>query len=88
MVLAVLPKAKESLASDLKNVARLEAVSIVSLVDEIRPNIEKVLSHFAERSIHLKIVSGDAPETVRSVAEGPDGGKILIEWSQGKSLTK
>ena len=69
MVLAVLPKAKESLASDLKNVARLEAVSIVSLVDEIRPNIEKVLSHFAERSIHLKIVSGDAPETVRSVAE-------------------
>ncbi|MCA9522616.1 MAG: HAD-IC family P-type ATPase [Myxococcales bacterium] len=48
--------------------SRLEAWALVSLEDEVRPNVGEVLRRFAERRIDLKIVSGDAPETIRAVA--------------------
>lgn len=41
---------------------------VLSLIDEVRPDAPEVLRAFAERGIALKIVSGDAAETVRAVA--------------------
>ena len=46
----------------------LRLVGLVSVVDEVRPDVREVLQGFADQSIELKVVSGDAPETVRAVA--------------------
>ncbi|MCK6513266.1 HAD-IC family P-type ATPase [Myxococcota bacterium] len=46
----------------------LRLLGIFSLVDEVRPDIGEVLGRFAERGIRLKIISGDAAETVQAVA--------------------
>jgi cation-transporting ATPase E len=39
------------------------------VVDEVRADVREVLAGFAAQSIELKVVSGDAPETVRAVAQ-------------------
>ncbi|MCB9638237.1 MAG: HAD-IC family P-type ATPase [Myxococcales bacterium] len=46
----------------------LQLLGIFSLVDDIRPDIGAVLARFGERGIRLKIISGDAAETVQAVA--------------------
>ncbi len=46
----------------------LRLLGIFSLVDEVRPDISEVLGRFAQRGIRLKIISGDAAETVQAVA--------------------
>jgi cation-transporting ATPase E len=48
--------------------APLRLAGVVSLADEIRPDIPEVLERFASRGIALKVLSGDAPETVEAVA--------------------
>ena len=45
---------------------RLHPLALVSLSDEIRPGVEKVLENLAGQGIALKILSGDNPETVRA----------------------
>jgi cation-transporting P-type ATPase E len=46
----------------------LRHVCLVAVVDEVRPDVREVLEGFAAQRIELKVVSGDAPETVRAVA--------------------
>lgn len=59
---------KGTLQETLEAGEPLKLVGIVSLVDEVRPDISDVLDGFHERGIRLKIISGDAPQTVQSVA--------------------
>jgi cation-transporting ATPase E len=37
--------------------------------DEIKPEAAKIIDYFQKRKIELKIISGDHPETVRSIAQ-------------------
>ena len=44
-------------------------LAIVELEDEIRPDASEILAYFAEQDVHLKVISGDNPETVAAIAE-------------------
>jgi cation-transporting ATPase E len=68
LVLGELPQLRTSLQEDFAQGASLHCLGVVSLIDEVRPDVRQVLQGFADRGIALKIVSGDAPETVQAVA--------------------
>ncbi|MBI5482477.1 MAG: HAD-IC family P-type ATPase [Deltaproteobacteria bacterium] len=59
----------------------LRLLAVVAVVDEVRPDVREVLAGFAAQSIELKVVSGDAPETVRAVARAAgwrgDTGRVM-----------
>ena len=54
----------ESLPSDLVPIA------IVVLADRVRPDAASTLRYFAEQQVRVKVLSGDAPATVGSIAAG------------------
>jgi cation-transporting P-type ATPase E len=56
-------KEGKSLPADLKPLA------LITLQDELRPDIRETLQQFAEEHIAIKIISGDSPETIRSIAQ-------------------
>jgi cation-transporting ATPase E len=43
-------------------------LAIVELEDEIRPDAPEILAYFAEQQVTLKVISGDNPDTVASIA--------------------
>ncbi|QVL29875.1 HAD-IC family P-type ATPase [Telmatocola sphagniphila] len=45
----------------------LQVLALIGLRDELRPDAKKVLLELAEQKIAFKILSGDNPETVRSL---------------------
>ena len=49
--------------------ADIEAVCFVILIDEIREDAPRTLDYFREQGVTLKIISGDNPETVASIAK-------------------
>ena len=55
----------------------LEALAVVSLVDELRPDVRDTLERFARDGIAVKVVSGDDPRTVAALARsaGLDAGE-------------
>ncbi|HEX8509674.1 MAG TPA: HAD-IC family P-type ATPase, partial [Propionibacteriaceae bacterium] len=46
----------------------LEPLALVALADELRPDVPDTLATLAKEGIALKILSGDAPDTVAAVA--------------------
>lgn len=46
----------------------LTPIGLVSLSDELRPNVKEVLSKFRQAQITLKLISGDNPTTVAALA--------------------
>lgn len=50
------------------NSLKIEPFAIVSISDEIRPDVLEAIKLFQLHGIELKILSGDAPESVRAVA--------------------
>ena len=48
---------------------RLQALAIVELEDEIRPDAAEILAYFAEQDVTLKVISGDNQDTVAAIAE-------------------
>src|SRR3954451_6098892 len=54
----------------------LEPLAVVSLADELRPDVRQTLARFTEDGIAVKVVSGDDPRTVTALARqaGLDGG--------------
>ena len=50
--------------------AGIEPLGIVSLRDELRPEVRTTLERFASSGVRLKLISGDHPETVRAIAVG------------------
>ena len=49
--------------------ARTQALAIVELEDEIRPDAAEILAYFAEQDVTLKVISGDNQDTVAAIAE-------------------
>jgi cation-transporting ATPase E len=54
----------------------LEPVAVVSLSDELRPDVPETVAGFARDGIELKVISGDDPRTVAALARqaGIDAG--------------
>ncbi|MCP6559036.1 HAD family hydrolase, partial [Klebsiella pneumoniae] len=46
----------------------LEPLALVSLADELRPDVTATLADFAADGIDVKVVSGDDPRTVAALA--------------------
>ena len=46
-----------------------QALAIVELEDEIRPDAAEILAYFAEQDVTLKVISGDNQDTVAAIAE-------------------
>lgn len=57
----------------------IEAVGFVILIDEIRKDAPRTLDYFREQGVTLKIISGDNPETVASIAKRA-GFEHADEW--------
>lgn len=47
----------------------LTPLGIVRFSDELRPHLKETLAAFAQNNIQLKVISGDAPETVTALAK-------------------
>jgi cation-transporting ATPase E len=57
----------------------LLAAGLVCLSDELRPEAKSTLTGFAEAGIHLKIISGDNPQTVAALArQAGFGGELVV----------
>jgi cation-transporting ATPase E len=68
VILAECAEPPPSLREHREARGRLVLRAVVSVADEVRPDVHEVLASFAAQAIELKVVSGDAPETVRAVA--------------------
>jgi cation-transporting ATPase E len=68
LVFASIPHETGSLREALAAKPRMRALAAVALTDELRPDIGQVLEGFFQAGISLKVMSGDAPETVQAVA--------------------
>lgn len=44
-------------------------MGLISLEDELREDVEEILSTFRENGVDLKVISGDSPETVAALAK-------------------
>jgi cation-transporting ATPase E len=55
----------------------LDPVAVVSLADELRPDIPATIARFTAEGVGVKVVSGDDPRTVAALARqaGLDGGE-------------
>jgi cation-transporting P-type ATPase E len=60
---------------------RLEPVAILTLSDQIREDAAETLSYFADQGVRVKVISGDHPETVGSVARqvGVPGSGTVVD---------
>ncbi|HTJ61352.1 MAG TPA: HAD-IC family P-type ATPase [Candidatus Saccharimonadales bacterium] len=59
----------------------LTPIALVTLRDELRPDVRTCLAGFADVGIAIKLVSGDHPETVRAVATQagvPPAGRVVL----------
>lgn len=61
--IAQLPEAEGSLAG-------VAPAALVRLEERIRPDAAQTLAYFREQGVALKVISGDAPETVAAAARG------------------
>lgn len=46
----------------------LECVCLIEIEDELRPNAKETFDYFAKQNVEIKIISGDNPQTVQSIA--------------------
>ncbi|MDO4243725.1 MAG: cation-translocating P-type ATPase [Actinomyces sp.] len=60
----------------------LEVAALVTLAEEVRPDAAQTLAYFREQGVEAKVISGDNPATVATVARragvrAPDGGELV-----------
>lgn len=64
----------------------LTPLALLSLRDELRPQTRETLAAFAQMGIRLKIISGDSPHTVTSLAK--QAGLNEVEFISGPQLSQ
>ena len=64
--------------------AEPEALGLILITDELRPNAQATFGFFAKQDVALKVISGDNPVTVANIAKRADiaGADQLIDMSQ------
>ena len=63
---AIVVASKEGPLEDSIN--HLKCIGIILMEDELRPNIQNIISYFKENQVDIKIISGDQAETVSFLA--------------------
>ena len=63
----------------------LKALCLIGIEDELREDAKRTLDYFKEQQVELKIISGDHPETVSSLAKRA-GFENHDEWIDMTSL--
>lgn len=56
------------------------ALALISMTDELRPEIRDTIASFYDQNVELKVISGDNAETVRAIAE-QSGMKVRAVYS-------
>ena len=64
--------------------ADLQPLGLVVLAEELRPNVNATIAFLREQEVEIKVLSGDAPETVAAVAR--DVGIPVAGVSDGSSI--
>ncbi|MCI1552876.1 MAG: cation-translocating P-type ATPase [Levilactobacillus sp.] len=61
-----------------------QAIGLVLITDELRPRAKDTFGYFANQDVALKVISGDNPVTVASIAARADiaGAQQLVDMSQ------
>ena len=59
-------------------------LGLISLSDELRPNVQDTLAYFTGQDVQLRVISGDDPETVSHIARmaGMPGADKYVDASQ------
>ncbi|MGB4589919.1 MAG: HAD-IC family P-type ATPase [Clostridiaceae bacterium] len=65
--------------------ANLEALCLIGIEDELREDARQTLKYFKEQNVELKIISGDYPQTVSSLAKRA-GFENYEEWIDMSTL--
>lgn len=67
----------------------LKPAACISLVDQLRENVQQTLSYFHEQGVTVKVISGDNPRTVSAVAKnaGVQNFEKWIDMSQVEAGT-
>lgn len=60
----------------------LEPAALITLAEDVRPDAARTLAYFREQGVEAKVISGDNPATVATVARqagvrAPDGGELV-----------
>ena len=63
---AIVVASKEGPLED--SISQLKCIGLILMEDELRPNIQNILSYFKENQVDIKIISGDQAETVSFLA--------------------
>lgn len=63
-----------------------EALALIVMNDQIRPDIQETLESFRKQNVELKVISGDNLETVKSIAT--DSGIKVTHAYSGEQLEK
>lgn len=79
----------EHLPEDISTV-KISFLAVFVLSSRLRPGIPEAIQFFQDRGVHIRIISGDHPETVRFVAKQAGvkhcdqliTGKEMQEWSE------
>ena len=74
-----------SLESDLGLPLNIEALCLIGIEDELREDAKKTLDYFKEQNVELKLISGDHPQTVSSLAKRA-GFENYDEWIDMSNL--
>lgn len=67
-IICLLRAGSEHLSKDLSQ-SKLSFIAIFVLSSKLRPGIGEAITFFQDRGVHIRIISGDHPETVRAVAK-------------------
>ncbi|MDL9981358.1 HAD-IC family P-type ATPase [Microbacterium candidum] len=63
---------------DAERLPQVSPVALVTLVEQVRPDAAQTLSYFAEQGVTVKIISGDNPDTVATIAR-----RVGLEVEEG-----
>lgn len=64
--------------------AGLQPLGLVILAEELRPNVSATIGFLREQEVEIKVLSGDAPETVAAIAR--DVGILVTGVRDGSSI--
>ena len=68
MRILLLSRAEEAVREE-KLPARLEPTALLVIEEKIRPDAEETLDYFSDQGVEIKVISGDNPSTVATVAD-------------------